>query len=91
MAEKRNLSNVSGAASDVTAEVLGREPGRKYLLIQNTDATDTLYVQFGAVATLADGLQLAPGEKYEPPGEVVSSVNVIAEATKVPTYVIVKA
>ena len=39
---------------------------RKFLLIQNKDAANTIYLGFGWIPTPGNGLVLAPGQSYEP-------------------------
>lgn len=76
MAEKRNLTNTFGQANGTNQEVLAYDARRQYLLIQNK-SDENLYVTFGETATLTNGLIIYPNTAYEPPYEVVSSVNMI--------------
>lgn len=79
MAEKRDLQNISDTVGTTTVEALAKNNKRTYLMVQNKSASNNLYLVFGADATVADGILIPPGVAYEPPYEVISSVNLIAD------------
>lgn len=80
MAEKRDLQNIADTVGTTTVEALAKNSKRTYLLIQNKSAANDLYLTFGEDATVSNGLLIPPGVAYEPPYEVVSSVNLISDS-----------
>lgn len=56
--EQKTVTNASGL-------LLAENSNRQYLLIQNKDATGNIYVNFGATATIANGLQIEPLGSFE--------------------------
>lgn len=54
--------------SNADAAIIAANPNRKYLLIQNRDAAESLYIRTdgGAAAVSAICLELPPGGVYEP-------------------------
>jgi hypothetical protein len=79
-------SSSVGAAS---ASILAASDTRRYLLIQNTHATQTLYINFGAAAS-ATTLAIIAGGNYEP--LVVPTDEIFAYGSgAATTYVIVSA
>lgn len=90
------ITNVNGAFTHTTPTVTNASttlkaanPNRRYILIQNNDASGIVYVRFdGATATATNGLKLAPGQSYEASnfgptgaitaiGSIASNANVI--------------
>lgn len=67
------LANSNGAfthaaktVTNASAQMLALNPNRKYLLIQNNDASGDIYVRLdGGVATAGTGIKLAAGASYE--------------------------
>lgn len=57
--------NVNAAVTNASAQLLAANANRQYLLIQNKDAAGSIFVTFGAAATAANGIQIAPGASYE--------------------------
>lgn len=45
--------------------VINANPLRKYLLVQNNDPTNAIYVQFNAPADAANGVKVAAGVSWE--------------------------
>jgi len=79
-----NLLDGSGSLTGSSQQVFAAKPERLYLLIQNIDATNALWVNFG-VAAVADqpSIKLAAGAslQYAVPGVVpTGAVNVIGTA-----------
>ncbi len=81
-------TNTGVTVTNASQQFLAANASRKYLLIQNKDATGTIYVNFGAAATVANGVRLTPGAVYEmtgmPPnnsiniiGDIASNANVV--------------
>lgn len=76
--------------TNASAQLLAANAARRYLLIQNNDATGVVYVYIGAAAaTAANGIKIAPGGSYEVQGyapnseiraigSIASNANVIA-------------
>lgn len=73
-----SIANTSGAFSqaqplvnDFPAQILAANPLRRYLLIQNKDATGDIYVTLNGVdATFANGIKIAAGGSMELQGYV---------------------
>lgn len=73
-----NLSAQQGAMTQATATVtnasgqlLAANAARRYLLIQNNDASGNIFVRLdGAAATTANGVKIAAGGSYEAQGYV---------------------
>lgn len=58
--------NTAKTVTNVSGQLLAANASRQYLLIQNKDPSGILYVNFGAgAATVANGVQIAPGGSYE--------------------------
>lgn len=53
---------------------------RKFLLIQNRDAAETIYIGFGWTPTTENGLILAPGFSYEPFAYPVNEIYIMGSA-----------
>lgn len=83
------VSNTGGAvvqtavnAGAASAEIVAENPSRRYLMIQNQDAANAVFIRLdGAAATVANGLKIPAGgsfvaESYCP----VGAVTVIAAA-----------
>lgn len=72
------VTNVNGAFTNLQATVTNASttidaasPSRRYLLIQNNDATGDIYVRLdGGVATLLTGVKIPAGGSYELTGFV---------------------
>jgi hypothetical protein len=58
-------SNTQKTVTNASASLLAQNLARKYLLIQNKDASGDIYINFGAAATVANGLKIAPNGAYE--------------------------
>lgn len=82
------FANTAKTVTSASASLLAANAARQYLLIQNNDATGTVYLSFGVAATLANGLRIAPGGTYELPstqtsqqifaiGDTASNANII--------------
>jgi hypothetical protein len=82
------IASQTGTATTTSAQVTFTSAPTKFFLIQNTAASGTLYVNFGAAATTSS-LALAPGVAYETPVVPTNSVNVLGSASV--TYVILSA
>lgn len=51
--------------TNASQQFLTANSSRRYLLIQNRDVTGNIFMRFGAAATTATGIQIAPGANYE--------------------------
>ena len=58
-------SNVNPVVTNVAAQLVAVNAQRKYCLIQNKDAAGNIYINFGGVATVANGLKIPAGGSYE--------------------------
>lgn len=57
--------NVNGTVTNASAQLLAANASRQYLLIQNKDSAGSIYINFGAAATVANGVLIGPGGAYE--------------------------
>ncbi len=57
-------SSVNSAVTSVTGSILSANGDRTQAIIQNDDKKVTVYLAFGATATVATGLALEPGATY---------------------------
>lgn len=59
-------ANTARTVTSASAQLLAASSTRRYLLIQNKDATGSIYLNFGAAAaTVANGLRIGPGGWWE--------------------------
>lgn len=59
-------TNTNKTATNASAQLIAANAARRYLLVQNKDATGRIWLNFGAgAATQANGIKLEPGETYE--------------------------
>lgn len=73
-----SIANVSGAfdhlahtVTNASAQLRAADATRRYLLIQNNDASGDIYVRLdGAAATVANGIKIPAGGSYELQGFV---------------------
>jgi len=76
-----NFSSTGKAVATASAQLVAANAVRQYLLVQNNHPSSTLYLGFGAPATLADGLKVVPGGFAEFASCVpVGAVHAIADA-----------
>lgn len=71
----------TGASSQITvtnvdAIYSAANSARRYLLIQNNDATQTIYLSFGAPATALNGIRILPASGYFQDTGIVSSQDI---------------
>ena len=80
-------ANAQKTVANVAAELVAANTARSYLLIQNNDSAGIVYVNFGGVATAANGVKIAPGGSYElncnVPTAAVSAIGSIASNVNV--------
>ncbi len=78
--------------TSTTGEIVAPKADRRYLLIQNNDATGIVYINLaGANATAANGVRLLPGESYENSGFLsTNSVKAIGSIASNPNVVVVQ-
>lgn len=60
-----NFVNTAPTVTNASSALLAANASRRYVLIQNNHATATVYLNFSATATAANGIKLAPGASYE--------------------------
>lgn len=53
-------SNTQKTVTNASASLLAANAAREYLLIQNKDASGNIYINFGAAATIANGVLVPP-------------------------------
>lgn len=80
------FTQVQATVTNASAQLLAARSNRRYLLIQNNDATGDIFVRLdGAVATVGNGVRIAAGGSYEisgfaPTGAVVAIGNIASNA-----------
>jgi hypothetical protein len=76
------LTNYPVTITITNQQILGTNAARRYLRIQNNHASEAIYVNFGAAATVGNGVKITAGgndkEFLVPPS---NTVNIIAAAT----------
>jgi hypothetical protein len=77
IAKSGGFTNAAATVTSASASLLAANASRQYLLIQNRDPAGTIYVNFGAAATVANGIKIAPGGAYES-GGIVSTQQLFA-------------
>ncbi|MDN3921507.1 hypothetical protein [Roseateles violae] len=60
------FANTAKTVTNASAQLLAASGTRAYLLIQNKDSTGSIWINFGAAATQANGIRIGPGGNYEP-------------------------
>jgi hypothetical protein len=58
--------NTPATVTNVSASMMAANTNRKYLLIQNNDASGVIYINFGAASTIANGIKIEAGGAFEP-------------------------
>lgn len=72
-------ANTNSNVGTSSASILAQDIHRKYLLIQNHDDTDSIYINFDVTATTSD-LEIPPGGNYEPLIVPTNEIFAIADA-----------
>ena len=67
-------ANAVATVTTASAQLVAVNAARKYLLIQNKDPSGIIYINFGAVATVANGLKIPAGASYELNGNMLTAV-----------------
>ena len=61
----KTLTHTVLTTSASSQEALAANTARRYVLIQNDDASNTAYIKVGAAAAVNQGIKLAAGASYE--------------------------
>lgn len=69
------LDNTNPVVTNTDSIILPTEPARSYFLIQNLDATNSIFINFNTAASATNGFRLGPNEHKE----FVSSLFTTAE------------
>lgn len=87
-----NKVNSAPAVTSASTVILAANSLRKSLLIQNNHATATIYLNFSAAATAANGVKIAPGGSYEDPAMVahLGAVNAIGDIASNTAVIVVE-
>lgn len=90
-ARSGTFANASVTVTNASAVHAAANSARQYLLVQNKHASGILYLAFGAAATAANGVRIAPGGSYES-GVVcpTGSINIIGDIVSNADVVIVE-
>ena len=85
------MVNSAATVTSANAQLVAANVNRQYLLVQNNSATGNIFLNFGAVATLANGVKIGPGGSYEMPGtQSNQAVNAIGDIASNAAIVIVE-
>lgn len=87
-ANSSSYTNAAATVTNASASLIAANAARKYLLIQNKDVSGSIYINFGAAATVANGVKIAPGGSYESDaivstqqifaiGDIASNANIV--------------
>ncbi|MCM2250844.1 MAG: hypothetical protein NDJ19_00655 [Ramlibacter sp.] len=82
------MASAAATVTNASGQLKAANAARKYLLIQNNDASGTIYVQpSAAAATAANGIKIGPGGYWEPViiptseiraiGSIASNANIV--------------
>jgi|GEM_PF-1405793 hypothetical protein len=83
-----SITNTLNTVTNASAQLLAAKVNRSYLLIQNKDTTGNVFINFGAAATVANGIKIQPLGVFEMSdvqatqaiyaiGDVASNANVL--------------
>lgn len=67
-------ANTNPAVTNVSAQLVAVNASRSYLLIQNKDAVGNIYINFGAAATVANGIKIPSNGSFELNCNVLTAV-----------------
>lgn len=65
VARVTGLASSAKTVTSTSAQMLAANAGRSYLLIQNNHGSASIFINFGAAATLAGCIKIAAGGAYE--------------------------
>lgn len=87
-----NKVNSAPPVTNASTAILAANSLRKSLLIQNNHATATIYLNFSAAATAANGVKIGPGGAYEDPSMVphLGAVNAIGDIANNTAVIVVE-
>lgn len=86
-----NFTNTNPAVTNASSVILAANAGRKFLMIQNKDAAGNIYIVFGAAATVALGIKIAPGQTLTLDAKVpAGGINAIGDIANNPNVVVVE-
>ena len=81
------VAQSSSTVTTTAAQLLAAKSTRRYLMIQNNDATGIVYINFSATATAANGIKIPPGGVYVAeawcPTNAISAIGSIASNANV--------
>lgn len=85
------FTNTNPAVTNASSVILAANAARKFLMIQNKDAAGNIYIVFGAAATVALGIKIAPGQTLTLDAKVpAGSINAIGDIANNPNVVVVE-
>lgn len=58
-------AQIQKTVTSANTVMVATNANRKYLLIQNKDATGIIYITFSAMSTIAGGIEIKPGGSFE--------------------------
>ncbi|MDD2932748.1 MAG: hypothetical protein PHO76_02575 [Methylotenera sp.] len=66
-------ANTQKTVTNASTEMVAANASRSYLLIQNKDTAGNIYINFGAEATVGNGLKIDAGGSYELNGNMLTA------------------
>lgn len=92
VAKSAGFATTAPAVTNASAQIVAANAGRQYLLIQNNHSSASIYLNFGAAATVAGCIKIIPGGAYELGAGVVTTqaVNAIGDTANNAAVVIVE-
>lgn len=86
---RSDFANAAATVGTVNAVIGAAKATRKYLLIQNNSPSGTIYVRFGAAATIGTGIKIGPGGYWEWNAAVpTNDVHAIGDAAGIPVVIV---
>lgn len=83
------FASVAKTVTNASAQLVAANASRMYLLIQNNDAAGSIFINFGAAATVAM-LKIPPGGSYEMTAQSTQAINAIGDVANNPNIVVVE-
>jgi len=85
-------ANSNPGVTNVSGQLIAVNASRNYLLIQNKDAVGNIYINFGAAATIENGVKIPPNGSFELNCNILTGVvNAIGDIASNTSIVVVTA
>lgn len=70
VAQVAAVTHTNPAITTGSTSILAANANRQFLVLQNNDPSNSVWVNFGSAATVATGIKIGPGQDYPCPGIV---------------------